>query len=48
VHWSKEMEQAWNEIIKHPSVTLSIDLFFIGVVLFKKDFKIKQDFVVRF
>jgi predicted O-methyltransferase YrrM len=48
VHWSKEMEQAWGEIIKHPSVTLSIDLFFIGIVLFKKDFKIKQDFVVRF
>ncbi len=48
IHWSKEMEQAWNEIIQHNAVTLSIDLFFIGIVFFRKDFKEKQDFVVRY
>ena len=30
IHWSGEMEEAWEEIKHHPSVTLTIDLFFIG------------------
>lgn len=48
IHWSAEMEEAWEEIKVHPSVTLTIDLFFIGLVFFKKDFKAKQHFVIRF
>lgn len=47
IHWSKEMEDAWREIKDHPSVTLTIDLFFIGLVFFKKDFKANQHFVIR-
>ena len=27
IYWSGEMKEAWNEIINHPKVTLSIDLF---------------------
>ncbi len=48
IHWSGEMEQAWEIIKSHTAVTLSIDLFFIGLVFFSKDFKIKQDFPIRF
>jgi len=48
IHWSREMESAWDEIKKHPSVTLTIDLFFIGLVFFRTEQKIKQDFVIRF
>ena len=48
IHWSAEMEQVWEEIKLHPSVTLSIDLFFIGIVFFKKDFKVKQHFNIQF
>jgi len=48
IHWSAEMEQVWEEIKLHPAVTLSIDLFFIGIVFFKKDFKVKQHFSIRF
>jgi predicted O-methyltransferase YrrM len=48
IHWSKEMEMAWEEIKAHEAVTLSIDLFFIGIVFLKKDFKVKQHFSVRF
>ncbi len=48
VHWSEEMEQAWEEIKKHPSVTLTIDLFFIGIVFFRKENKIPQHFTIRF
>lgn len=48
IHWSEDMERVWAEIKLHPSVTLSIDLFFIGIVFFKKDFKVKQHFSIRF
>lgn len=48
IHWSKEMEAAWKQIQRHPSVTLSIDLFFIGLVFFSSDFKEKQHFAIRF
>lgn len=48
IHWSEEMEQAWEEIRSHESVTLSIDLFFIGTIFFKSEFKVKQHFSIRF
>ena len=48
IHWSEEMEKAWAEVQNHEAVTMTIDLFFIGIVLFKPDFKIKQHFSVRF
>ncbi len=48
IHWSKEMEEAWEEIKSHPAVMLTIDLFFIGVVFFNPGFKVKQHFVIRF
>lgn len=48
IHWSKEMEQAWETIKQHPSVLCTIDLFFIGIVLFRQAFKEKQHFVIRF
>ena len=48
IHWSEDMESAWKSIQNHPSVTLSIDLFFIGIVFFNDDFKVKQDFTLRF
>lgn len=48
IHWSPEMEAAWNIIKAHPAVTLSIDLFFIGIVFFREEFKVKQHFVIRY
>ena len=48
IHWSKEMEQAWEEIKNEPRILLSIDLFFIGIVFFRKEFKVKQHFSIRF
>jgi predicted O-methyltransferase YrrM len=48
IHWSKEMEQAWDAIKKDDSVTLTIDLFFIGLVFFRKEQKEKQHFIVQF
>ncbi len=48
IHWSEEMEEAWKLIQQHDSVTLTIDLFFIGLVFFSNDFKVKQHFTIRF
>lgn len=46
IHWSDEMEQAWEVIKKHPAVTVTIDLLSIGLVFFRKEQR-KQDFVLR-
>lgn len=48
IHWSEGMEAAWEIIKNHPKVLLTIDLFFIGVVFFRTDFKVKQHFTIRF
>jgi len=48
IHWSLEMEQAWESIRKDPRVYLTIDLFFIGFVFLRDEFKVKQDFTIRF
>ena len=48
IHWSEEMEKAWEQIKMHPSVTVSIDLFFIGLVFFRKENKEPCHFVIRF
>lgn len=48
IHWSEEMEEAWQVIQTHSSVTCSIDLFFIGIVFFSPDFREQQHFRIRF
>ncbi len=48
IHCSSEMETAWKTIQNDPSVTLTIDLFFIGIVFFRKEQKEKQHFTIRF
>ncbi len=44
IHWSKGMETAWTAIQQHPKVTLTIDLFFFGVVFFRKEHQVKEHF----
>lgn len=48
IHWSAEMERAWDEIKQHPSVQYTIDIFFVGFVFFRQEFKVKQNFSIRF
>lgn len=47
IYWSDEMLKAWEEIKNHPDVTLTIDLFQIGLVFFKQDIE-KQHFKLLF
>jgi predicted O-methyltransferase YrrM len=48
IHWSSEMESAWEQIKSHPDVRCTIDLFFVGIVFFRKSFREKQHFVIRY
>ncbi len=47
IHWSTEMHEAWQVIKNHPEVTISIDLFYVGLVFFRKN-QPNQDFILRF
>lgn len=48
IHWSLEMEQAWMNIKNHPTVRCSIDLFFLGIVIFRHEFIEKKHFLIRY
>ena len=48
IYWSSEMEKAWDEIKKQEEVTLTIDLFHVGIVFFRKENKQKQHFTIRY
>ena len=34
IHWTPDMEKAWNEIKEHPSVRLTLDFFECGIIFF--------------
>ncbi|MGZ3766744.1 MAG: O-methyltransferase [Mucilaginibacter sp.] len=46
IYWSEGMKEAWEIIKAHPKVTVTIDLFWIGLVYFKKG-QVKEDFLIR-
>lgn len=46
IHWSKDMEEAWSVIIKNEKVSISVDLFFFGIVFFREGIE-KQNFILR-
>ncbi|MBX2842614.1 MAG: class I SAM-dependent methyltransferase [Flammeovirgaceae bacterium] len=47
IYWSEGMTKAWEEIKAHQQVTLSVDLFQIGIVFFREK-QPKQHFTLRF
>ena len=46
IHWSKDMEEAWEIIKNHPKVSVSIDTFQWGIVFFRTEQR-KEHFVIR-
>ncbi|MDC0230542.1 class I SAM-dependent methyltransferase [Aureispira] len=46
IHWSADMESAWDEIKQHPKVTLTIDLFYLGLVFLSSEKAEKQHFSI--
>jgi len=47
IYWSKGMENAWDHIKSHQKATLTIDLFYIGIVFVKSELS-KENYVIRF
>ena len=48
IHWSSEMEKAWAEIKADARVSLTIDLFYIGIVFLRKGQKEQEHFIIRY
>ena len=46
IHWSKDMEEAWETIKNHPKITVSIDTFQWGIVFFRAEQE-KEHFTIR-
>ena len=44
---SREMNEAWKEIKKHPAVSVTIDLYRMGIVFFRKGIN-RNNFIVRY
>jgi len=46
IYWSQEMTNAWEEIKQNDKVTVTVDLFFLGLVFFRKE-QTKEHFKLR-
>jgi predicted O-methyltransferase YrrM len=46
IHWSEEMEEAWESIKNHPKVKVTIDTFQWGFVFFRRE-QPKEHFIIR-
>ena len=47
IYWSPEMKEAWTTIKNHPEVTVTVDLFWMGLVYFRKG-QAKEHFKIKF
>jgi hypothetical protein len=48
IHSSKEMEASWEQIKMHKEVKLTIDVYKLGIVFFRKEQLEKENFIIRF
>lgn len=48
INWTEGMQKAWEEIKSHPEVTLSLDLFYVGIIFFRKEQKEKEHFTLKY
>lgn len=46
IYWSKGMTTAWNFIKNHPNITVSIDVFYFGIVFLRRELT-KEHFYIR-
>nr|WP_315143055.1 class I SAM-dependent methyltransferase [uncultured Flavobacterium sp.] len=46
IHWSNDMEEAWEQIKEHPKVRVTIDTFQWGFVFFREE-QAKEHFTIR-
>ena len=46
INTSKRQNEAWESIIKHPLTTVTIDIYFFGLIFFRKE-QAKEHFIIR-
>ncbi|MFY9310658.1 MAG: hypothetical protein WAQ28_16555 [Bacteroidia bacterium] len=47
IYCSSEIKEVWAEIKNHERVRVTVDLFYMGIVFFRKE-QVKEHFVIRF
>jgi len=47
IHTTAHNSKVWKRLASHTNVTMSIDLYKIGLLLFRKEFKVKQHFILK-
>jgi len=47
IHWSPEMSEAWEHVKNNSEVSVSIDLYRMGILFFKKGIA-RQNFIIRY
>lgn len=47
IYWSEEMQQAWDNLRGHERISLSVDLFYMGILVCRPGMQ-KQDYCVTF
>jgi predicted O-methyltransferase YrrM len=48
IHWSEEMEEAWQFIKNHEAVTVTIDILEMGIVFIRKENRQKEHFYIYY
>ncbi len=48
IHKTRRHTGKWNRLCSHPKVKMSIDLYGIGILFFKEDFREKQHFILSY
>ena len=48
IHSSRRHSAKWKRLYTHPKVMMSIDLYNVGLLFFRKEFKEKQHFVLKY
>lgn len=47
IYWSDEMKKAWAQIKNNDMVSISVDIYRMGLIFFKKNIQ-KQNFIIRY
>ena len=48
IYKDEQQAKAWQELCESKAVPLSADVFEMGILFFRKDFKIKQHFILKY
>lgn len=46
IHWSKDMEEAWQQLMAHESVRVGVDLFYMGLLFFREG-QAREHFILK-